>query len=907
MKKICSFALAAAALAAVSCAQPEFDFEEPKAGETVTFKAVIGAEEDGDTKAVLGTNETNGKPKSMWTPGDKITVHNGVKGFEFVTDAQEASAFADFKYSGGDFSAEDGAVIAVYPSGKWSADVAAKTATVVIPAEQTAVAGSYDPKAAVSVAYSADDNLRFKNTTALLKFKVANEGIKKVVFEGLGGEVLCDTVNVAFTEDGSTIASVVSHENAKGSRVTLVAETAFDPAQEYYMAVLPQAFEKGFAFYFQISGSDMLYTAKEYAKSYTLGRNVILNVGTLSSKAVGTTVALTGVKFTAVANSGKISGTKVLYDPTIKKTTGSSIFNRKTYYGFTTYTTDASKTTQTMTVNEAEGTITGCIPYLNNRLLVPEIAMTSGAVLKYDNGGGFTEWDGRAEIDFSAGKIIRVSKDGVSRDYVVEITNTGLPVVVITQPNTTATVYDKDGNNIANQTWSQVGVNVVAKEVDFDKLEETPGTITVYDKDGKVTLETATAMTRLRGNTSQGYPKKPFAVKLADDAKILGMEAHKRWVLLANWKDKSLIRNHIAFGIAQKFTETFSDSTPWQVHGEFVEVVYNGVHIGNYYLCEQIKDGQNRLNITKYKAKNFTGDWTKFSYLLESDDYYDEVAKFTTNHSIPFMFKDDVDANNVILNAAKSLILDIEDKIYKGYKGTSATGFADAYEKFDLPSMIDQLLIYEMTMNAEFRHPKSLYTYIDHTGNAETNPKYGKLCAGPVWDFDFETFPTLGQSWVEVSDRDYNKSILATASLIKKGRNIDPNGYSSPANGTDSPFMWYPLLIKDPTFTSMAVERWNEISGVLAAYADEIDRISTYLAASWEYNNAMWPACYSEMCDRQYQTSSGFCGDEYEESFGAVITAFKTAYMARLNGINGFISKKEWWPVSAWESKIPVK
>lgn len=900
MKKIYSFALAAVALAAASCAQPELEFEEPKAGETVTFKAVIGADEDEDTKAVLGTNETNGKPKSMWTPGDKITVHNGVKGFEFVTDAQETTAFADFSYSGGDFTAESGAVIAVYPSGKWSADVTAKTATVVIPAEQTAVAGSYDPKAAVSVAYSTDDNLRFKNTTALLKFKVANEGIKKVVFEGLGGEILCDTINVAFTEDGSTIASVVSHENAKGNRVTLVAETAFDPAKEYYMAVLPQAFEKGFAFYFQISGSDMLYTAKEYAKSYTVGRNVILNVGTLSSKAVGTTVALTGVKFTAAANYGKISGTKVKYDPKIKKTTG-SIFNRKTYYGFTTYTTDASETTQTMTVNEAEGTITGCIPYLNNRLLVPEIAMTSGAVLKYDNGGGFTEWDGRAEIDFSAGKIIRVSKNGVNRDYVVEITNTGLPVVVITQPNTTATVYDKEGNNIANQTWSQVGVNVVAKEVDFDKLEETPGTITVYDKDGKVTLETATSMTRLRGNTSQDYPKKPFAVKLADDAKILGMEAHKRWVLLANWKDKSLIRNHIAFGIAQKFTETFSDSTPWQVHGEFVEVVYNGVHIGNYYLCEQIKDGENRLNITKYKAKNFQGDWTKFSYLLESDDYYDEVAKFTTNHRIPFMFKDDVDADNVILDAAKSMILDIEDKIYKGYKGTSATGFAEAYEKFDLPSMIDQLLIYEMTMNAEFRHPKSLYTYIDHTGNAETNPKYGKLCAGPVWDFDFETFPTLGESWVEVSDRSYTKSILATSSLIKT--RPAPATSSEPTDGTDSPFMWYPLLIKDPTFTTMAAERWNEISGVLAAYADEIDRISTYLAASWEYNNAMWPACYSEMCDRQYQTSSGFCGDEYLESFGAVITAFKNAYMARLNGMNTFVSGQT-WPVSEWQKYI---
>ena len=126
--------MAAAALVAVSCAQPEFDFEEPKAGETVTFKAVIGAEEDENTKAVLGTSETTSKPKSMWTPGDKITVHNGVKGFEFVTDAQETTAFADFSYSGGDFTAESGAVIAVYPSGKWSADVAAKTATVVIPA-----------------------------------------------------------------------------------------------------------------------------------------------------------------------------------------------------------------------------------------------------------------------------------------------------------------------------------------------------------------------------------------------------------------------------------------------------------------------------------------------------------------------------------------------------------------------------------------------------------------------------------------------------------------------------------------------------------------------------------------------------------------------------------------------------
>ena len=902
MNKIYSFAaMAMAVLTASACAQEEFDFNENNDNAVVKFTAVIGAEDD-ETKAVLGTNENN-KPQTMWTAGDKITVHNGTKGFEFVSDATEACISSQFTYNGGGFSAEKG-VIAIYPSSNdWTADPTAMTANVVIPAVQKAVAGSYDPAAAVSVAYSTDDHLRFKNTTALLKFTVGNENIKRVIFEGLGGEALCGAINVAFAEDGKTISSIAAADKSKGTRVTLEADTVFESGKTYYMAVLPQMFEKGFAFYFQISGSDMLYTAKEHTSSYDLRRNLILNVGELTSKAVGSTVALTGVKFTAAANPGKILSRKLWYDTSILVGQSGSIFNKKKYYGSTTYTDAESSTTQVMAVNEAEGTITGCIPYLNDRKLVPVITMTSGAVIKYDNGDGFIEWDGQAEIDFSAGKIIRVSKNGVNRDYVVQITNTGLPVVVINQPQTTATgLKNAEGDPVdANQTWTQVGVNVVAKEVDFDKLEETPGTITVYNADGTINLETATSMTRLRGNTSQGYPKKPFALKLGKKAGLLGMPKHKRWVLLANWKDKSLIRNHIAFGIARLFTENLEGSIPWNVRGQFVELVYNGVHVGNYYLCEQIKIDENRLNVSDpYETKNaFSGDWTDYSYLLESDDYYDEPSKFTTNHCIPFMFKDDVDGSNVILNAAKSMILDIEDKIYKGYKGTSSTGFADAYAKLDLPSMIDQLLIYEMTMNAEFRHPKSLYTYIDHT---EGSAKYGKLCAGPVWDFDFETFPTLGQSWVEVSDRDYTKSIMATSSLLKT-RNINSNGYSSPTNGTDSPFMWYPLLIKDATFKATAAERWNAISDELQAYASEIDRMRTYLAASWECNHSMWPLHHGTYSDRDFQTSSGFCGDEELTSFDAVLTAFKTAYMARYNGMNSFVPNQN-WPVDAWKSYI---
>ena len=885
MKRIFSYFAASVALLAVSsCIQEEFVVDQ--GGDTfepVTFTAVMGSEDD-DTRAALGTSE-NGKPQTMWTAGDKITVHNGVKGFEFVSDVQEACKSAEFTYNGGDFTAGSGAVVAVYPAGEWNADIAAKTVSVSVPAVQKAVAGSYDPDAAVSVAYSTDDHLRFKNTTALLKFKVAGDGIKRVVFEGLGGEAVCGDIDVAFTEDGQGVAGVTVMDASEGTRVVLEADSAFDPQQTYYMAVIPQAFEKGFAFYFQVSGSDMLYTAKEYAKGYDLKRNVVLNVGTLSSEAVGKKVALTDVKFTHQMNPAKILGKTLFYD--LDKTAGTKkggFLNLQTitYKGSTNYTSDESKTTQTMTVNEAEGTITGCIPYLNDRLLVPEVKMTSGAVLKYEEGGVFVTWDGSSEIDFSEGKVLRVSKDGANRDYVVKITNTGLPVVVINQP---------DGN----ESWENVGEKVWSKETEFDNV--VAGQITIYNADGTVNLATATAMTRLRGNTTKDYPKKPFAVKLDKKAKVLGMPGHKRWVLLANWKDKSLMRNHIALGVARKFSEEMPDGIPWNVRGQFVELVYNGVHVGNYYLCEQIKIDGDRVPIQdEYKKE--AGALTKeqmanYGYLLEVDDNFDEAGKFMTKHHLPFMFKDDVDDGGVILSTVKTKVQGIEDNLYKGYKGT-ASGFTDAYANLDLASVVDQLLIYEMSMNTEFRHPKSVYMYMDGLG---------KLKAGPVWDFDWLSFPTLNSGYTEESDRSYTASLMAMSSMISAGRQVSS---SAPSNKDDddrkdAPFMWYPMLIKDPAFTQMAADRWDRMSGILAAYASEINATRDLIAVSWEYNNAMWPAYYGDgNHDRQYHITNGMCGDEKLKTFDEVCQALYTAYMARVNGMNDFVSGQK-WPADKWK------
>jgi hypothetical protein len=144
---------------------------------------------------------------------------------------------------------------------------------------------------------------------------------------------------------------------------------------------------------------------------------------------------------------------------------------------------------------------------------------------------------------------------------------------------------------------------------------------------------------------------------------------------------------------------------------------------------------------------------------------------------------------------------------------------------------------------------------------------------------------------------------MAMSSMISAGRQVSS---SAPADKDDddrkdAPFMWYPMLIKDATFTQMAADRWNHMSGILAGYASEINATRDLIAVSWEYNNAMWPAYYGDgKYDRQYHITNGMCGDEKLDSFEKVCQALYTAYMARVNGMNDFVSGQK-WPADKWQ------
>ncbi len=282
MKRIYSFMFAAvAAFAAASCAQ-ELDNQVP-AGETVTFEASVDGAE---TKAVL-----DGKV-SKWEKGDKITIHNGTKGFEFATTDEGVKA--NFSYTGDDFSGDK--FIAVYPAGKYTADVEAKTVKVNIPTYQPSRDNSFSVGSVPSVAYTENQSLAFKNAAALLKFTVKGKNVKGLVFFGNNGEAVSGDVMVSLNED-NTVKSVVAQETTitendvtETKLITWAkvwAQTAdycFVEGTTYYLSVVPQKFEKGFGVELEIDGVG-LKKVKNLETEYDLKPNTILNLGELEYKA----------------------------------------------------------------------------------------------------------------------------------------------------------------------------------------------------------------------------------------------------------------------------------------------------------------------------------------------------------------------------------------------------------------------------------------------------------------------------------------------------------------------------------------------------------------------------------------------------------------------------------------------
>ncbi|MDO4414398.1 MAG: CotH kinase family protein [Erysipelotrichaceae bacterium] len=258
---------------------------------------------------------------------------------------------------------------------------------------------------------------------------------------------------------------------------------------------------------------------------------------------------------------------------------------------------------------------------------------------------------------------------------------------------------------------------------------------------------------RGRGNSTWNQKdKKPFKIKLDKKEDIFGFGKNKHWVLLANAFDETLIRNRITYWLCEKLGFEF---TPQGVPVDLVMVgdQYGEKYLGSYYLSENIRVDENRLDIGELEETDTEMPDITGGYLIQNARQVEEGSynRFNTtrgeawaNDTPSFDPRDDGYENDAQKNYIRNHINTVEDAIYAGGE--------EYRELLDVESAADYWLINTLAMNLDAYDTGSTYIYKKRDVDGVT----GKVYWGPVWDFDYawdegETYEGMSakHSWMK--------------------------------------------------------------------------------------------------------------------------------------------------------------
>lgn len=418
-------------------------------------------------------------------------------------------------------------------------------------------------------------------------------------------------------------------------------------------------------------------------------------------------------------------------------------------------------------------------------------------------------------------------------------------------------------------------------QINSDKNIKEAGTIKVLEPDGSFSLEHSLEYIKGRGNTSYTeFDKKPYQIKLTQDAPFLDMEPGKKWVFVSNSADSSLIRNALSRSLAGHL------NLPQSEEGTFVDLYVNKEYVGNYYVVEKIEIQENRLLLSDLQKatehENETEDlstyetaWTDTTkakqipndpeditggYLIERDfdnRFLKEVeineSYFITEAKECFIVRDPEYTSEAQIAYIDSYVQSVENAILsaEGIDGTTGKSYQDL---IDVDSFVRKYLLEEVTANYDGGVASS-YFYKD------SDTIDGRLYAGPVWDYDV--------SWGN------SPAYLGQIST-------SPERLSRLASHSDSS-VWFQSLYHKPEVYEKIVSCYaQEISPYLTLLADEIlPMLDEITAASAAMDQVRWEEQYAR---------NGYSGDRSEQ----------------ITFIADYIKARKDFLDRAWIAQIPV-
>ena len=253
-------------------------------------------------------------------------------------------------------------------------------------------------------------------------------------------------------------------------------------------------------------------------------------------------------------------------------------------------------------------------------------------------------------------------------------------------------------------------VNTEGK-IDLKKKTTKTSCNLIIINNGKITTK-QTGTIRIRGNSSKDLEKKSYQINLDKKEKILDMPAKaKKWGLLANHMDKSLIRNLVAFKISSLLGQKYVPAC------KSADLIIDGSFEGNYIICDKIEKGNGRVELddmdeTCNDYPNITG-----GYLMEIDGFADqEPYHFTSKKGVKVTIKYPETTKNQT-SYLKNWFDDIEANIYDN----------QIVENIDLETFSQFFILNEFC--ADIDSVWSSY-YVTKQRNDD------KIHFGPAWDFD---------------------------------------------------------------------------------------------------------------------------------------------------------------------------
>ncbi|MBO4444614.1 MAG: CotH kinase family protein [Bacteroidaceae bacterium] len=217
-----------------------------------------------------------------------------------------------------------------------------------------------------------------------------------------------------------------------------------------------------------------------------------------------------------------------------------------------------------------------------------------------------------------------------------------------------------------------------------------------------------------RGNTSWGWPKKPYRLKFDEKVHPFGLTGGKSWVLLSNYLEGSLFTNALAFKIGQLAgTAACNHAIP-------VELYINGKYQGSYIFTEKIGFGNNSLD----------ADDTE-DCLLELSREYDEPYRFrSVPYNLPVNIKEPDFSVWATTDRDERMGL-IEEDFNRLARSISRQA-DEVTDLLDFDACARFLLVNDLSNNVEINHPKSTFIFKEDVKSNNT-----KYIFGPVWDFDW--------------------------------------------------------------------------------------------------------------------------------------------------------------------------